>query len=86
MEYNSSIGKEKLKDFIIKYSQVEKDKIQNDSMFMEGGFLDSLGFMALISYMEEEFQIKVSDEDLMAENFKSINTLSDFIERKTIRQ
>ena len=81
--YDQSITKEKLKAFIQKYSQVEKEKIKNDSLIFEEGFFDSMGFMMLITYIEEEYGIKTADADLFEENFESINALSDFIERKT---
>jgi acyl carrier protein len=42
-----------------------------------------MGFMVLITYIEEEFGIKTSDLDLTEENFESINAITEFIVRKT---
>jgi len=41
-----------------------------------------MGFIMLIAFLEEEFGIKTSDEDLIEENFESINAICDFVDRK----
>jgi acyl carrier protein len=41
-----------------------------------------MGFVVLITYLEENFGIKTSDSDLVEENFESINAITDFIVRK----
>ena len=41
-----------------------------------------MGFMVLITFIEEEFGIKTIDADLMEENFESINAITDFVIRK----
>lgn len=82
MNYDASITKEKLKTFIQQYVQVEKEKIKNDSLIFKEGFFDSMGFMMLITFLEEEFGIKTVDADLFEKNFESINAISDFIDSK----
>ena len=42
-----------------------------------------MGFILLVTFLEEEFGIKTSDADLLEENFESINAISDFVGRKT---
>jgi acyl carrier protein len=41
-----------------------------------------MGFIMLITFLEEEFGIKTIDADLVEENFESVNAISDFIIRK----
>jgi acyl carrier protein len=41
-----------------------------------------MGFIMLITYLEEEFGIKTVDSDLIEENFESINAITEFIQRK----
>ena len=43
-----------------------------------------MGFIVLITYLEEQFGIKTGDSDLLEENFESINAISDFVVRKLI--
>jgi len=83
MKSNPSVIKETVKLYIHQASHVDKEKIKDDSLIFKEGFFDSMGFITLITYLEEEFGIKTNDADLLEENFESINAISDFIVRKS---
>jgi acyl carrier protein len=74
--------KEKVKEYIRQATFVENDKIKDESLIFKEGYFDSMGFVVLITYLEENFGIKTSDSDLIEENFESINAITDFIIRK----
>ena len=74
--------KGKVKDYIQQATFVDKDKIRDDSLIFKEGYFDSMGFVVLITYLEESFGIKTTDSDLVEENFESINAITDFIIRK----
>ncbi len=74
--------KEKVKSYILKSVHAEKEKIRDDSLIFKEGYFDSMGFILLITHIEEEFGIKTSDEDLTEENFESINAITGFVTRK----
>lgn len=74
--------KEKVKEYIQQATFVDKDKIQNDSLIFKEGYFDSMGFVVLLTFLEENFGIKTVDADLIEENFESINAITDFITRK----
>jgi acyl carrier protein len=46
------------------------------------GILDSTGAMELVLFLEEEFQIKVADTDLVPENLDSIQRITAYVQRK----
>lgn len=74
---------EKIRTFIIDNFLFGEDRgLTNDSSFLEEGFIDSTGVMQLVSFLEDEFSIRVNDEELTPENLDSINRVTDFIERK----
>jgi acyl carrier protein len=75
--------KEKVRSYIHQASHVENDKIHDESLIFKEGYFDSMGFIVLITYLEEEFGIKTNDVDLTEENFESINAITEFIDRKT---
>jgi acyl carrier protein len=75
--------REKVKDYIQQATFVDKDKIKYDSLIFKEGYFDSMGFVVLITYLEENFGIKTTDSDLIEENFESINAITDFIVRKS---
>jgi acyl carrier protein len=74
--------KEKVTAYIHQAVYVEKDKVKDDSLVFKEGFIDSMGFMTLITYLEGEFGIRTGDADLLEENFESINAISDFVMKK----
>ncbi len=82
MKHDPIIIKEKVKTYILQAVYADKEKIKDDSLIFKEGYFDSMGFMVLISFLEEEFGIKTNDADLLEENFESINAISDFVIRK----
>ena len=45
--------------------------IQDETSLMDSHILDSTGFIELISYLEEQFQIEVSDDEMVPDNLDS---------------
>lgn len=74
--------REKIKTYIVQTSHADADKVKNESLIFKEGFFDSMGFIMLITFLEEEFGIKTADSDLIEENFESINAITEFIQRK----
>jgi len=54
----------------------------DDISFLEKGIIDSTGVLELVSFIEETYGISVDDEDLIPDNFDSLNKLSSFIAQK----
>jgi methoxymalonate biosynthesis acyl carrier protein len=49
---------------------------------IESEILDSLGIMKLILFLENNYAVKISDDDLTLENFTSILSINSLIDRK----
>lgn len=75
--------KERIKTYVLEETFADSEKIQNDSLVFKEGYFDSMGFVRLVSYLENEFGLKIYDADLIEENFESINAITDFVIRKT---
>ena len=56
--------------------------IADGASFMEGHILDSTGFIELISFIEETFEVKVDDEEMLPENFDSLANIENYLGRK----
>ncbi|MGI9259552.1 MAG: acyl carrier protein [Gammaproteobacteria bacterium] len=54
---------------------------ENESL-LEAGILDSMSVLEVVSFIETEFEISIDDDDLEAELFQSVRTLSDFVLRQ----
>lgn len=50
-----------------------------DTDLLETAVLDSLAFVDLLLYMEQEFGIKVSFDDLELDNFRSIEKIAKYV-------
>jgi acyl carrier protein len=77
----------KVKDLIVRRLKLEIDpaSIEDDSpLFGEGLGLDSIDALELVLGLEQEFGIKVQDEEVGVKAFASVNALCDFIEQKKI--
>jgi acyl carrier protein len=82
MKHDPEIIKENLKSYIQQATHIDIGKIQDDSLFFKEGYLDSMGFIMLITFIEDEFEFKTGDADLIEENFESINAITGYILRK----
>lgn len=56
-------------------------KLDPDTDLLGAGILDSLGILQMVSFIEKTFNISVPDEDVVYDNFMSINTLVKYLQR-----
>jgi methoxymalonate biosynthesis acyl carrier protein len=71
----------KIQAFIAKFFQYIE--LQDDEDIFALGFINSLFAMQLVLFVESEFGIVVENEDLDLDNFRTLNAIAHFIERKT---
>jgi acyl carrier protein len=65
--------------FIIANLFISEDKLTFDTHIFKEGLVDSLGLVSLIDYLNSTFQIDIEEEEIVEENFYSINAISDFV-------
>jgi len=63
-------------------SQEIEDGLNATDDLLGGGILDSLGMMKLISFIEETFSIDVAPEDMVIENFMTVENVCEYINKK----
>lgn len=80
------ITKEKVQEYILQASYSDNKGIKDDSLIFKEGYFDSMGFVLLITFIEDSFKVKIIDADLLEENFESINAITDFVLRKKQNQ
>lgn len=77
---------ERLKDIIVSDLDINASRsdLQDNVSLLESGVgLDSVSVMEFISIIEEKFGFEFSDDELSMEPFESLNTLSEFIAKRT---
>jgi acyl carrier protein len=73
-----------VRKFILdKFPLARKQQIKDSDPLLESGVLDSLGVLDLVSFIEQEFLVQVADDELVPENFQTIDRISAFIETKS---
>jgi len=76
--------KKKLKAFILdKFLLGNNSNILDDDSFLEKGIIDSTGVLELVNFIEETFNIRVEDEELIPDNLDSLNKLTTYVGKKT---
>ncbi len=74
---------ERIRSFIVEHiPKARQLNVQNEDELIETGLLDSLGILDVVTYLEEEFALSVSDEELIPENFQSISTMATYVHMK----
>lgn len=58
------------------------DSVAHDRNLLADEVIDSLGIVELIAFLEGKYGIKVDDDDLAPENFRSVESIVAFVEKK----
>lgn len=58
------------------------DSVEHDRDLLADGIIDSLGIVELINFLESKYAIKVDDDDIDPENFRSVASVVAFVEKK----
>ena len=72
---------EKLKNFILTEfaEQIEQKSIDVNDDLLSMGIVDSMGVLQIVNFIEEHFGIKVEDEEITIDNFRTISAMARFV-------
>lgn len=75
---------QKIRDYILEnyLFTSEQSALDNNDSFLEKGILDSTGILEMIYFIEDEYGIKVEDEEMVPENLDSVSKITAYIQRK----
>ncbi|HSD64480.1 MAG TPA: acyl carrier protein [Ignavibacteriaceae bacterium] len=71
---------QKIKNFILNAIQIPD--LRDDDNLFETGIVNSLFAVQLLTFLEKSFNIRVSPEDLLMENFQSVDSATSFVLHK----
>jgi len=74
----------KIKHFILQnYLFSNDDSLLGDGdSLMQKGIVDSTGVLELVMHLEEQYGIKIMDEEMIPTNLDSVASIVAFVERK----
>jgi acyl carrier protein len=56
--------------------------LADDTLLVTTGVVDSTGMLEMIAFVEAEFGIRISDDEMIPENLESIERIAAFVARK----
>lgn len=78
---NQDVVIERIKNFLVQQFPAMKN-VGNEDPLLKNGLIDSLGILEVVTFLENEFGITLTDEELLPENFESVSSLSNFVQQK----
>ncbi len=74
----------KLRTFILENYLFTEDEseLDNTDSFLESGIIDSTGILEVITFIQDELEIAVEDDDMIPENLDSVNNILAFVAKK----
>ena len=75
-----------IREFVLqRFPLARQGTLDDRSPLLDSGIVDSLGILELVQFLVDRYGIEVTDEDLMPDNFQSIESLARFVEAKNGR-
>jgi len=73
-----------IRNFIIESFIIDgnPNQLDNDQSLLESGIIDSTGILELVSFIEEHYEVKIEDEELVPDHLDSVNNVVKFINKK----
>jgi len=72
----------KLHQFIEQELLSGTQKVTLEDELLIDGYVDSVGIMSLVAFIQESCEVKVPPEDFTIENFGTINALAAYLENR----
>ncbi|NOQ25376.1 MAG: acyl carrier protein [Bacteroidales bacterium] len=72
--------KEIIKEYL--FENIDLEEFEDDLDIFESGMANSLFAIQLMTYLEKEFKIQITMDDLNIENYSTINSITEFVINK----
>ncbi|MEM7129849.1 MAG: acyl carrier protein [Chloroflexota bacterium] len=81
---NTQVVEEKIKEYMTQQFLFEFDEISvtSETNLFSSGYIDSFGFVELITFLETEFEITFTDEELLSNSLNSLDSIVTQVEGK----
>lgn len=77
---DASLTEDKIKQFLAASSLTEfDDRVTENSDLFKEGFIDSFGYIELVKFLEKEFQIRFTDEELVSNQLNTLRNITSMV-------
>ena len=76
---------DKIRDYILENFLFTDDQsaLSSTDSFLEKGLVDSTGILEIMTFIEDEYEFSVEDDEMIPENLDSVINIVKFIGKKT---
>ena len=80
---DAGLTQDKIKQYLEANSLAEFDAgvTENSDLFKEG-FIDSFGYIELVKFLEKEFKIRFTDEELVSNQLNTLKNITGMVQSK----
>jgi acyl carrier protein len=84
MTTNETTVKDQIRQFVSEELAAAKGVtlVSDDQSLIDNGVVDSLGIFRLVTFLEENFGVKIGDEEISADNLASVDMIEQLVLRK----
>lgn len=68
---------------LLRAKRIKIDRLDKDENLLSNGIVDSLTVFEIVSLIEERLKIKIPDFEINPEDFSSLNSIQNYINRLT---
>ncbi len=81
---NEDSLRKEIRDFVLEELLIGdvSAMVADDDSFLETGAIDSTGVLEVVMFIEQKYELKVLDREMVPENLDSVNRLVQFVLRK----
>ena len=75
--------KDQIREFVLKNARSKGiNEVSDDQSLMVSGIIDSLAIFRLVAFLEDSFRVRIGDDEIVPENFQSVNDIESFVSGK----
>lgn len=78
----SRVVRGRIHAFIVENFLFDNGDVANDVSLIGEGIIDSTGILELVMFVEENLGVTVADDEVLPENFDSVDNLTAFVCRR----
>jgi acyl carrier protein len=77
----------RIRDFLIEEVLYDRElrELAVDENLLEKGLLDSLAIFKVVTFCEEQFGVKIPDQDVLPDNMESVRTIAALVDRVRVQ-
>lgn len=69
-------------DYLLAEFPSDRESYAPDENLLAQGIIDSMGLLKLVTFLESRYGIEAGDEDMVPENFSTLEAIQAFVARK----